>query len=145
MCIRDSVTLCTENVWIDNWKVLDEGNSDHRLLIFTLQSLRINRYRRNLEKEALNVLTGVLPIDLLAKQRKDLYWDKRNGRNRAHIIKGESISIWQDRWDNSSKGRALYLKIPDVKERIRIKLEFNHYGTQYLKMCIRDRDRVVVK
>ena len=42
------ITLCTENLWIENWKVLDEGNSDHRLIVYTLQSLRVTRDRRDL-------------------------------------------------------------------------------------------------
>ena len=53
-----------------------------------LMLLTICRGYRTVSKDALNVLTGVLPIDLLAKQRRELYWDKRYGRHRAQIIKG---------------------------------------------------------
>ena len=110
MCIRDrtlttlyrgvgeSILLYGAAVWAH--KMSRSTYAEILLRSQRLMLLTICRGYRTVSKDALQVLTGILPIDILARQR--------NGRNRAKQIKGESLNISQDRWNDSEKGRALF-------------------------------------
>jgi len=101
--------------------------------------LRITRAYRTTSKEAVNVLAGVFPVDLLIKKRVQMY----NRRNKKSIELGniridaesdrslnevktaldnEIIKIWQHRWDESDKGRHAYEFIPNIMSRITEKI-----------------------
>ena len=66
------------------------------------------------------------------KEEKSTWTREEEGRNRVHEIKDHYIEKWQDRWDMSDRGRVLYVKIPNVRERIRNMYNITHYGTQFL-------------
>ena len=86
---------------------------------------------RTTSTEALCILSGSLPIEILLKQRTALY-NLRKGRTaeigelvleghslaKEEEIKAEAIKMWQSRWDSSEKGRTTYRFFKDVKERL---------------------------
>jgi hypothetical protein len=42
------------------------------------------------------------------------------------------LNIWQTRWDSSTKARWTHRIIPDIRFRLSIPMELDHYVTQYL-------------
>lgn len=77
-----------------------------------LMLLTVCRGYRTVSRDALQVLAGVLPTDLRARERKDLYLDKKVGGHRKKQIKDYYIGMWQERWSSSEKGRVLYQMMP---------------------------------
>ena len=59
---------------------------------------------RTVSKEGLRALTGVLPIDLKALKRRDMYWAMKRLGHRVREIKEMYLNLLQDRWDASEKG-----------------------------------------
>ena len=76
-----------------------------------------------MSREASTVLAGVMPIDLKALEREQLY-NIRVGRggNRV-IVRREAIRKWQERWDRAETGRRTYQLFPDVSERLKTNIE----------------------
>lgn len=105
---------------------------------------------RTVSTEALPVLSGVLPVDLEIQRRAALYYKNkkittpdflsirdRNKVNRLFepldVTLQNLISEWQDRWDNSIKGRHLYNFFPSVRERLAMYwIEIDHCVAQFL-------------
>ena len=94
--------------------------------------LAVTKAYRRVSREALTVLAGVMPIDLKALEREQLY-NIRAGRggNRA-LVRREAIRKRQERWDRADTGRRTHQLFPDVSERLRKKIDVNHYVTQFL-------------
>lgn len=62
--------------------------------------------------DAVGVITGIAPLDLLANERRNMYERKRNPR----FQQGEdTLTTWQDRWNSSSKGRWTHSLIGDLE------------------------------
>ena len=77
-------------------------------------------------------MTGVHPIDLKAMEQRDIYLEKRRGRNRVRDIKDYYLDKWQQRWGS---GRVLCLNMPyvpytifkdDIRERLRNRFILTH-------------------
>lgn len=63
-------------------------------------------------RDVIGVITGIAPLDLLAKERKTMHERKRNPELAPpdeHILE-----TWQRRWDSSEKGRWTYALIPNI-------------------------------
>ncbi|CAB3251733.1 unnamed protein product [Arctia plantaginis] len=90
---------------------------------------------RTVSTEALPVLAGVLPVDLEVQRRAAMYYSRQQNmecdflgaRDRGKITRllqqqpdvyNDLIDEWQQRWDESSKGRHLYQFFPSVRERL---------------------------
>ena len=101
---------------------------------------------RSTPTDALCVLSGSLPIEILLQQRVALY-NLRKGREaeigeialRGHSKEGEeeinaeAIKLWQSKWDSFEKGRTTYRFIWDIKERLsKPWLRPNHSSVQIL-------------
>lgn len=119
------------SVWMKDW------NKTIRYKIMRSQRLpllAISGAYRTTSTEALQVITGVLPLDL------QIIWEGTRQERRSGKITMEAeeelkeviIQIWQDRWNNSSKGRWTRKVIPNIKRRMDIPLHLDHYTTQYL-------------
>lgn len=61
--------------------------------------------------DAARVISGTVPLDLLAMERKNILELRGNPRNQ--VIDG-TIRTWQTRWNSSSKGRWTYSLIRDL-------------------------------
>lgn len=78
---------------------------------------------RSCSSAALPVLAGVLPADLevcragrVAEEAVRLA--PREHRQLKITVRGEFVSLWQDRWQSNSDGRDLYSFFPDVAVRL---------------------------
>ena len=81
------------------------------------------------------MLAGVIPIDLLIRERMLVKEDLQNGALKEICKRGhrqETIRLWQQRWASSIKGRETYTFFPDIRKRLKLKINTNHYATQYL-------------
>ena len=123
----------------------------HDRVLLTAQKhalMRVSRAYRTVSVEALQVICGEVPLDVLAKEmyykykvrKKEAFtyeaftFDPEMKPDRAkQQLKKISMRLWQERWDESPKGRTTYEYFPNVSKRMKLrKLEVNHYVTQFL-------------
>ena len=101
-------------------------------------ALRVCSAFRTASTEAVCVIAGMIPIDLLASEAHWLY-EKRKA-NPAEVnadfrkaIRRELCGKWQQRWDNSDKGRWTHTLIPCIEKWVNRKHgELNYHLTQFL-------------
>ncbi|KAG8230191.1 hypothetical protein J437_LFUL006123 [Ladona fulva] len=137
----ESIILYGAEIW---------GGTLNKILMKKLLSLQrnmlllVSKAYRTVSGDALQVITGTLPIDLKVKERIQLYkWKKTKEieSNRGKITiehRGEAlreirkilIGKWQERWNMSDKGRWTFRLIKQVKIKADYKLEY--YNTQVL-------------
>uniref|UniRef100_A0A2H8TIE5 Reverse transcriptase domain-containing protein n=1 Tax=Melanaphis sacchari TaxID=742174 RepID=A0A2H8TIE5_9HEMI len=81
--------------------------------------------------DAVRVITGIAPLDLLAKERKTMHESRRHPERRTPDE--NIVDTWQRRWTNSEKGRWTYTLIPSIATWIsRRHGETNFHLTQVL-------------
>jgi len=96
--------------------------------------LSITGAYKTTSSDALQVVAGRLPLDLeiqwrvFTKKAKE----EKHTEERINEWKESILSIWQERWDSSSKGRWTYSFMPDVRERTMLPLELDYYIVQFL-------------
>ena len=83
-----------------------------------LSALRVASAYRMVSKEASAVIAGLLPIEVLADERKRLYRRRKSANTDAEQMKDEerqsSFLRWQQGWDKADKGRWTYRLIPHL-------------------------------
>jgi Reverse transcriptase (RNA-dependent DNA polymerase)/Endonuclease-reverse transcriptase len=130
--VVSSVLLYGAPVWAE---VLSK-NSNRRLLerVQRLSALRVISSFRTTSGDAALVIAGMLPIDLVAQEAKKTYFGKKTNQTvESAAQRAESIRQWQDRWDNSTKGRWTYRLIPNIEIWTKRKHgEVNYHLTQFL-------------
>ena len=98
-------------------------------------ALRIACSYRTVSEEAVLLIAGVLPIRLMAKQRKLVYDNKdRIGKvNAAKEARDIVLDPWQHEWDCAEKGRWTRRLIGQIRPWTERKHgEVNYYITQFL-------------
>ncbi|CAB0041127.1 unnamed protein product [Trichogramma brassicae] len=86
--------------------------------------LRVISGRPHISYDATYVIASVPPLALLADERARIYQEDE---------RRETLSKWQDRWDQASKGRWTHRLIPNITEWVeRGHGEVNYYLTQLL-------------
>lgn len=107
-------------------KAVDKVAAKRRLAAVQRRSaLRVISAYRTVSEEAALVLASTPPIDLLIKEKQEVYEDLREYRNR-HEREQEKANVrnrarqrlmarWQDRWENTVKGRWTYRLIPNIE------------------------------
>lgn len=96
--------------------------------------LRTCKAYRTISNDALQVLTGAAPLDLVIRERLLLYRIRKNlvasfGEFRFNPdtdstaeaengLKQEILRVWQSRWEVSVKGRVTFGFLPDVRTRV---------------------------
>ena len=96
--------------------------------------LAVSGAYRTAPTEGLQVITGLLPLDI------QILWEGTRQEAKLGTLTSEAqeelrsnlLSIWQARWDQSTKGRWTYRLLPDIRFRLSIPIELDHYTTQYL-------------
>jgi len=89
---------------------------------------------RTTSTDALQVVAGQLPLDL------EVLWHVVRTKRKAGEISEEEMNgqwdrildVWQDRWDDSTKGRWTYSMLPNIRRRLELPLEVDHYVCQFL-------------
>lgn len=103
--------------------------------VYRLSALRVVCAFRTVSDEAVCLIAGMPPIDLLATERQLLYSRRGNLTKRENRIMArmETINEWQQRWDNSQKGRWTHRLIHSVERWINRKYgEVDFYLSQFL-------------
>lgn len=130
-----SVLTYGVSIWADT---LDTQESWRRAgPIYRLSALRVASAFRTISEEAVCVISGTLPLRVLAEERRTLYQRKRSTTLSAEEIRTEerqtSISRWQQQWDAAVKGRWTHRLIPRIDVWLnRSHGEVNYYLTQML-------------
>lgn len=105
--------------------------------VHRLSALRVCCAFRTVSNDAVCVVAGMMPMDVLAEERKRLYETKstvpEQQREQKKIEEKRSLQRWQRKWDASAKGRWTYRLIPQVEHWVNRKHgETNYYLTQML-------------
>lgn len=81
--------------------------------------LAATRAYNTVSHEALRVIAGTPPIDLVIEERALISADKRNGIPGTKAIRrSETLDKWQDRWDATQNGQITKIYLPNVAQRI---------------------------
>jgi len=118
-------------IWMENWpeSVRSKIVKGQRIPL-----LAVSRAYKTTSTDALQVITGLLPLDL------QILWEGTKQECRQGNITEEAkrdlqnniLQMWQDRWDRSKKGELTRKIFPNIRRRIETPLFLNHYITQYL-------------
>lgn len=65
----------------------------------------------------MQVLAGVMPIDIKAREREEIHRMGLTGIGTRRDISERMLNEWQARWDNAQTGRSTHVLMPDVRER----------------------------
>ena len=99
-------------------------------------ALRIASAYRTVSGAAIEVIAGVIPIDILAFERNKLWNLRVNEDLRPETAAQErqhAIARWQSRWDAETRGRWTAKLIPRIEEWLnRRRGEVSYYMTQFL-------------
>lgn len=134
--VVSSAILYAAPVWADALAIKE---TKRRVTsVYRRSALRTISGYRTVSDEAAFVISGMIPIDILADEMKRVYSRNEVSRlpNERRNVKREersnSLIIWQNRWDVSTKGRWTYRLIPDIATWIRRSQgETNYYLTQF--------------
>lgn len=100
-----------------------------------LSAIRVASAYRTVSHDAVNVVASCPPIDILAGERQRQHRRKKEEQRRVlcEEERPESLRLWQERWDSSTKGRWTHRLIPDVTKWVnRQHGEVGYYITQLL-------------
>lgn len=100
--------------------------------VFRLMAMRVASAYRTISSEAVCVIAGMMPICITLAEDVECY-QRRNTRNVRSIVRTDSLSKWQQEWDNAGNGRWTHRLIPNVSEWVNRKHgEVNFHLTQFL-------------
>lgn len=133
LCIAHSIMLYGAEIWADALKM-----EKYRKRLASVQrraALRVASAYRSVSEAAVLAVAGVIPIDLLASERKRAY-DRRGEADRS-IVRSEehrrTLQQWEERWRQQGGGSWTYRLIGGVVPWTDRKHgEVNFYLTQLL-------------
>ena len=133
MTVVHSILLYGAEVWADALNI-----AYYRKRMIAVQrrgALRIACAYRTVSEPAILVLARVIPIQLLATERKRMY-ERRTEGPRTAIAKEErerTVTAWQEMWTREVRGRWTARLVPDVQTWLqREHGEVNYFTTQFL-------------
>lgn len=97
--------------------------------------MKVARAYNTVSHDAIRVLTGAIPLDLLVEEKMKIWEDKEAGLDVAeskHSRRQETLDEWQRRWENSEKGRLTFEFMPDIRRRLSQEWQMDHYLTQFV-------------
>lgn len=142
--VAEALMCYAAPVW---WKTLTSANRTQQMLkIQRAILLAVTRAYASVSTEALPVLAGVLPADLLVWRRAMRYYVKKgeldavtpyigvNVDNPLRRVDDYILSSWQDRWTSSPNGRRTYQYWPNIRMRMRAAnlFEVDAYSAQFV-------------
>lgn len=131
MGVAESVLLYGCEIWAD---ALDKQQYRRKLAAVQKKgALRIASSYRTVSEAATLVIAGVVPIDLRAKERKNIWKWKQMGKRADREERARTLRVWQERWETERRGRWTARLIGDVSNWInREHGETGYYLTQLL-------------
>ncbi|KAL7730750.1 hypothetical protein ACLKA6_003520 [Drosophila palustris] len=133
-----SILLYAAPIWA---KAVESNQGLRRKLSapYRLCALRVISGFRTVSHDAALVLAGMIPVDILAMEMREIYLARAemgNGVPVDAIRRAErqaSLVTWQVRWDSATNGRWTHQLIPKVEEWLnRGRGEVNFHLTQFL-------------
>jgi len=134
--VTTSIMMYAAPVWADS--VRTTSYKRQLVSVYRRSALRVVCGFRTVSYEAACVLSGMVPIELLAEERRRMYCrGRQNSATDRQMVtmeeKDRTSSAWQDRWDKVDKGRWTHRLIPNIKEwTSRRHGELDYYVTQFL-------------
>lgn len=100
-------------------------------------AIRVASSYRTVSQDAVCIIASIIPIDILAVERRRLHQGGTQDLRDKRIVNSEertvSLQLWQERWDRSRRGRWTHRLIPNVDRWVnRDKGEVGYYVTQLL-------------
>jgi len=96
----------------------------------------LTRAYRTTSADALQVLAGVLPLNLelqmMAIKEDSRQLPEHTRRATINVAYENTVDEWQERWSNSDKGRWTHSCFPDVRIRLNSPLAMGHEVAQFL-------------
>jgi hypothetical protein len=118
------------------WCYLLKGKTKKMLIRSQRMALlQVTKAYRTSSTEALQVIAGVMPIDLLIEVRAWLHRKKRGHKEESSkkVIIQEAIQKRQQRWLTTQKGRTNFEYFYSTKERlVNRSIKPDHYRTQFI-------------
>ena len=111
MATTTSILLYRAEIWADAMEV-----NKYRKRMAAVQprgALRVACAYRTVSEEAVAVIAGMIPIDLLAWERRRIY-DRSAEVGRAEAAdeaRRQTLQTWQESWKAGTKGRWTHLLI----------------------------------
>lgn len=133
MSVINSIHLYGCEVWADSLK-----KKKYRKQMASVQrrgALRIASSYRTVSEPAVLVIAGVIPIDLLASERKQIHdlREEHQPELAREAARKESLRHWGERWRSETRGRWTARLIRDLAPWIdRSHGVVNYYLTQFL-------------
>lgn len=130
-----SILLYAAPIWHEALKVASYRRE--MVSVYRTTLLRVAAGYRTISYEAVCVVAGMPPLEILADERSRIYTrGRRTPLDKENIAKEEkaaSLLQWQQRWDESSKGRWTHRLIPSLQAWMnRNHGEVGFYLTQFL-------------
>lgn len=133
MSTVNSVLLYGAELWADALKY-----EKYRKRVAAVQrrgALRVACAYRTVSESAILVVAGVVPIDLMAQERKQVF-NRGNDVSKAQAQKetrARSLEIWKERWANDGRGKWTVRIVKTVDRWLtREHGEVGYYVTQFL-------------
>lgn len=133
MTTTNSVMLYGSEIWAD--ALQKESRRKILLAVQRTSALRVASAYRTVSGPAVMVISGTIPIDLLAIERKRNWEAKRQDPRliSAQDLRRETLQNWQRLWEAETRGRWTARLIPNLGEWYDRKFgEVNYYLTQLL-------------
>ncbi|CAI6370882.1 unnamed protein product [Macrosiphum euphorbiae] len=118
-------------IWMQDW---NKTTREKMIRSQRTPLLAVSGAYNTTSTDALQVITGLLPLDLqiMWEGTKQEYRRGKITLEAQEELKDNIIQIWQDRWSISRKGEWTRRIIPNIRTRLDTPLYLNHYITQYL-------------
>lgn len=133
MTTMQSILLYGAEIWAD---ALNKDYCRRRMAAVQRRgALRVACSYRTVSHPAVYVIATVIPIDLLAQERKSIYTrgSAISRKEAATEARTRSMEIWQQRWNSDNRGRWTARLIPQLHAWADRKHgEVNFYITQFL-------------
>jgi len=114
LSVTDSILLYGSEVWADALK--KECYRKQMGAVQRRAALRISSAYRTVSEPAALVVAGVVPIDLLAQERKTVFYTKSElgAEEASRVAREASMHQWQERWQNESRASWTRRLIPNL-------------------------------
>lgn len=133
MSVTHSIMLYGCEVWADALRI--EKYRKRMAAVQRRGALRVTCSYRTVSEPAVLVIAGIVPIDLMALERRDMYNVKETAGKKElkQLLKARTMQRWQERWNEDSRGRWTARLIRDLRGWTERKFgEVNFFLTQFL-------------
>ena len=105
MIAAQSILLYGAEIWADALSV--QKYRKRMVAVQRSEAMRVACSYRTVSGPVVLVVAGMIPIDLLAKERKTIFKRKSEmGKESARVeARASSMQCWQERWENEERGR----------------------------------------